>query len=179
MPLALKVPVQRLCTVCLTTGTYFAINLGHFFQSEDSIILCLLVASTLCMCKLCPVVTESSNNSLPSPSSCRATWGWHSEHIESLNFGSTRDESIWDALGPQPPLHRHPSHSSCNSVCNFKCSVTTRGRSQALLQTQEHQAGNNNLSVRLLRKQRVWDLLEKPDKLVPVPAQLTQLALNL
>lgn len=46
-----------------------------------------------------------------------------------------------------------------------------------MLQTQEHQAGNNNLSVRLLRKQRVWDLLEKPDKLVP--AQLTQLALNL
>lgn len=38
----------------------------------------------------------------------------------------------------------------------------------------EHQAGNNNLSVRLLREQRVWDLLGKPDKLVL--ARLTQLA---
>lgn len=31
MPLALKVPVQRLCTVCLTTVTDFAMNSGYFF----------------------------------------------------------------------------------------------------------------------------------------------------
>lgn len=32
MPLAFKVPVLRLCTVCLTAVTYFAINLGYFFS---------------------------------------------------------------------------------------------------------------------------------------------------
>lgn len=31
MPLALKVPVQRLCTVYWSAVTYFAINLGYFF----------------------------------------------------------------------------------------------------------------------------------------------------
>lgn len=146
LPLALKVPVQRLCTVCLTTVTYFAINLGYFFfQSEDSIILCLIVASTLCMCKLWPVVTESSNNSLLN----------HSSPCTATRAVSTASPRIWEApvtlcstfgmlLGfprePQPPRHRHPSHSSvatsCNSLCNFKCSVTTTRRSKARLQAQ-------------------------------------------
>lgn len=55
MPLALKVPVWRLCTVCLTTVTYFAMNLGYFFPVRrlnnlvfDSSINAVHVQTVLC-----------------------------------------------------------------------------------------------------------------------------------
>lgn len=42
---------------------FLCYKFGVFFShSEDSIILCLIATSTLCMCKLCPVFTESSHS---------------------------------------------------------------------------------------------------------------------
>lgn len=135
MPLALKVPLQRLCTVCLATVTYFAINLGYFFPVRG----------------LNNLVFDSGNNALhvqtvpccyreqqQLPAKPQLSLHSHLGLVpqQAPGFGKYQ-ELIRDALGlPKGATAspaQTPSHSSCNSLCNF--SVTTRGRSQALLQT--------------------------------------------
>lgn len=118
VPLVLKIPVQRLCIVCLRTVILLRYKLGVvFFHSENSVILYSIVALTPCTCKLLLYSAAAATWlqwAQRAPGSgrhrCNAVTRLHRTFKMLLDF--TRDR--------ETPLHRHASYSSTDVHCNLQ-----------------------------------------------------------